>query len=242
MKTKAIGGAAVVLAAVALVAAAARADWDPGDGHKMHFPQLPDLNGWDVAAYGDTVLADDWTCTASGPVTDIHFWGSWKGDTVGTLSEIRLSIYADDQSKPDVLLWQRDLYPGEWAERFYGTGDQGWFDPGSGNYAQHDHTECYQYNVANIADPFFQEEGTTYWLGISVTAAHGNWGWKTADVSSYPDLITAESLDLAFVITGDGVPPPPVVPEPAGLALIGPAALALRRGSGRALGRKGRRR
>jgi len=25
-----------------------RADWDPGDGHKMHFPQLPDPEGWDV--------------------------------------------------------------------------------------------------------------------------------------------------------------------------------------------------
>ena len=24
------------------------ADWVPEDGHKMHFPQMPDANGWDV--------------------------------------------------------------------------------------------------------------------------------------------------------------------------------------------------
>ena len=35
----------VLLAVVALLtvlAAGASADWFPGDGHKMHFPQLPD--------------------------------------------------------------------------------------------------------------------------------------------------------------------------------------------------------
>ena len=24
------------------------ADWVPADGHKMHYPQLPDEAGWDV--------------------------------------------------------------------------------------------------------------------------------------------------------------------------------------------------
>ncbi|MCJ7578787.1 MAG: hypothetical protein MUO91_10085, partial [candidate division Zixibacteria bacterium] len=46
--------------------------------HKMHFPQLPDLEGWDVYAVYPKTLADDWKCSATGPVTDIHFWGSWK--------------------------------------------------------------------------------------------------------------------------------------------------------------------
>ena len=27
----------------------ALADWDEGDDHKMHWPQLPDPQGWDVA-------------------------------------------------------------------------------------------------------------------------------------------------------------------------------------------------
>ena len=39
-----------VLAAIVICACGmpAPADWNVGDGHKMHFPQLPDEDGWDV--------------------------------------------------------------------------------------------------------------------------------------------------------------------------------------------------
>jgi hypothetical protein len=50
--------------------------------HKMHFPQLPDLEGWDVYAVYPKTLADDWQCSETGEVLDIHFWGSWR-DTDG---------------------------------------------------------------------------------------------------------------------------------------------------------------
>ena len=46
--------------------------------HKMHFPQLPDLIGWDVNAIFPKTLADDWQCSQTGLIEDIHFWGSWK--------------------------------------------------------------------------------------------------------------------------------------------------------------------
>jgi hypothetical protein len=83
--------------AVLLPVAAARADWQPGDPYKMHWPQLPDPNGWDVSFYssqmvesplGGSYLAsawpsgDDWLCTGTGPVTGIHFWVSMQGDTL----------------------------------------------------------------------------------------------------------------------------------------------------------------
>ena len=55
---------------------------------KMHFPQLPDPNGWDVKADGGLCLADDWQCDGTGPVRDIHFWGSWKGDVVGEFVDL----------------------------------------------------------------------------------------------------------------------------------------------------------
>ena len=71
---------------VALYAAPARADWQPGDGHKMHFPQLPDEDGWDVNATMGVCLADDWMCSETGPVEDIHFWGSWKHGDDGILT------------------------------------------------------------------------------------------------------------------------------------------------------------
>ncbi len=34
----------------------ANADWVPEDGHKMHWPQLPDENGWDIMASERVVL------------------------------------------------------------------------------------------------------------------------------------------------------------------------------------------
>ena len=95
-------GAAAGLALA--LAAAASADWVPNNpdpkqatNHKMHWPQMPDPDGWDVSFYsaqmvyppaGDPYLVsawpsgDDWQCTAAGPVTDIHFWVSMPGDTL----------------------------------------------------------------------------------------------------------------------------------------------------------------
>ena len=44
----------------------ALADWDPGDGHKMHFPQLPDPLGW-----GDVQKLDRLRISISG------YHGEW---------------------------------------------------------------------------------------------------------------------------------------------------------------------
>ncbi len=69
--------------------------WVPADGHKMHFPQLPDPSGWDVYGVAPMVLGDDWQCSQTGPVEDIHFWGSWLDDNVGAITSFDVSIRAD---------------------------------------------------------------------------------------------------------------------------------------------------
>ena len=43
-----------VMSLMVIVAGSARADWDKGDDHKMHWPQLPDPNGWDVDSHAST--------------------------------------------------------------------------------------------------------------------------------------------------------------------------------------------
>lgn len=234
----------VCLLAVSLLATAAVADWDPGDPHKMHFPQLPDPQGWDVLAAAPRVLADDWRCSQTGPVTDVHFWGSWLSDEVAEIERIHISIHEDDPSppysRPGDLLWERDFYPGDWTERLDGTGAQGWYDPFNQTWNKPDHINFYQYNIVDIFDPFFQQEGTIYWLDISVSVKEEDdvirqWGWKTslnhynddAVWGTYPDPnwgelrdpITNESLDMAFVIT----------PEPAGILMIMIGLLVIRR-------------
>lgn len=114
----------VVALAVLVLAPAARADWMPGDGHKMHYPQLPDPNGWDVAFYSDWYppcpgpgpcigpgiicdeLADDWKCDGTGAVEDIHFWVSMNGDhnepepVPFTITSFRATIYGNIPADP----------------------------------------------------------------------------------------------------------------------------------------------
>ncbi len=75
-----------------MLCSVALSDWDEGDGHKMHFPQTPKPGGWDVDTHSDptAVLADDWLCTETGPVSGVHFWASWKDNLVGTVTSFNI--------------------------------------------------------------------------------------------------------------------------------------------------------
>lgn len=87
--------ATTTIASMLLLAVAVQADWNPGEPSKWE--QLPDPTGWDVAFNGAT-LADDFQCTGSGEITDVHFWVSWKDDFEDwtSIQNIHLSIHSDD--------------------------------------------------------------------------------------------------------------------------------------------------
>lgn len=232
-----------LVAVVCLLAAPAWADWKPGDPYKMHYPQLPDPLGWDVMATQPKILADDWLCTGTGPVTDIHFWGSWQGDRVGQILNAHLSIHANVPgpgfSHPGQLLWEWDVEPTLIGNE--PASPQGWLDPNTGQWLRPDHNLWFLYNIVNIPDPFIQQEGQIYWLDIQVTTTPDTlWGWKTSigpqflddavwadwlpgqmmtEWQPLTDPLTGASLDLAFVIT----------PEPLSLALLAAGGLALLR-------------
>ncbi len=233
----------IALAAVGLLVAPVLADWDPNDPFKMHFPQMPDPYGWDVDVTFANLLADDWQCSASGLVDDVHFWYSWWQDQVGVISMIHASIHADIPdpdgsgpafSMPGAVLWQRNFYPNEFVTRWYGSGDQGFL--GFGEPQQHDHVNYYQCNIVDIPDPFYQTAGTIYWLDLSIVIndpVGTHIGWKTSldhwnddavrwGANGWEELLdpyTGASLDLAFVIT----------PEPTSLLVLGVGALLLLR-------------
>ena len=226
-----------ILTVLGLLAVPAMADWSPGDGHKMHYPQLPDPNGWDIDTTTDFIF-DDWQCSGSGPVSDIHFWASSQGDGGGPLARIIVEIWSDvpaddpsnefDFSHPGAKLWQHIFFPADWIMLGPDFGDQGWYAPNPGDVFPNDHTNYYQFNFDNIPEPYDQEEGTIYWLAIHtvpVSSEDAPWGWKTTqdhwndDATWYlsppgwrelRDPFTQESLDMAFVIT----------PEPVTLSLL----------------------
>ncbi len=204
-----------VVSLIFFVVGSARADWYVGDGHKMHFPQLPDLDttGMDVlnnAPYPGAavptakILADDWQCSASGPVTDIHIWGSYLEDVLPTRQvdgliiddpenvAFRLSIHADipadaagGYSRPGEKLWERlysPMHPG-WTSRLYESNVlESFYDPNTNEIIGVD-TEVYQYNFfVDPEDAFQQEQGTIYWLEVVAAPLdlQAVFGWKTS--------------------------------------------------------------
>jgi len=206
---------------VCFAVAPAIADWWPGDDYKMHWPQMPKPGGWDVE-FAASRLADDWRCSETGPVSDIHFWISWMDDMVGPINDIRIGIWSNNPvgphgfSVPGILLWERiftsqDIIVLEWEPDL-----QGWFDPSSGYYEPQNHWLRFQINIENIQHPFIQEEGVIYWLEIDFgplpfvgwkeTGDHWNDAavfWYSQNWWTLTDPITGGSIDLAFVITDD---------------------------------------
>lgn len=172
--------------------------------HKMHFPQLPDLIGWDVMATSTypppgvgMTLADDWQCPVSGPVEDIHFWGSWKDqdgdpatdDMESNMPWFSIAIWSNDPgppSHPDSLLWS-------WEGEIPGVPSEpptleGWFDPMQPiplDVVYNDHIPYWRYDffVPPGYPAFVQEQDSIYWLSITANLfdpAAYQWGWKNS--------------------------------------------------------------
>jgi hypothetical protein len=171
---------------------------EPFPNHKMHFPQLPDEIGWDVMATNPDTLADDWQCSGTGPVTEIHFWGSWKDqdgipetDDVGQIQYFQFGIWSNlpvghpqnpfPYSIPGSLLWSRE----EWVP---GTPSdpptlEAWYDPWVPEVVPNDHVPYWQYDFVDIPDPFVQQQDSIYWLSISAVLddpQNFQWGWKNS--------------------------------------------------------------
>lgn len=230
------------VAAVTFAAGVVRGDWTPGDSYKMHFPQLPDPQGWDIEfVTSQHEVADDWLCTETGPVSDIHFWYSVAQDLPTRIDTVTAIIYKDVPansppepvpfSHPGEELWRRTFDASQFkVSDQIGIGTQGFADPQQPNYigwGANDHHQFRQINIVDIQNPLVQQQGTIYWLGLYVdwTGTQSPAGWKTSlehfqdDAvyrtlqGSWAELISPAgvSLDMAFVIT--------TIPEPATLLL-----------------------
>lgn len=192
-----------------LLPLSAFADWSVTDGHKMHFPQLPDETGWDVNATQPVVLADDWQCSETGWVKDIHFWGSWKNGIEAQIQSFVLSIHADipasqsptGYSMPGATLWEYQATQFSIVPIDPPT-TEGWYDPLSGLVIHDDHGNYYQYNVfLPRANWFQQHAGTIYWLNISAVLlgpSQAQWGWKSTQNHWNDDAVWAQWGTLAW--------------------------------------------
>ncbi len=168
--------------------------WQPGDPHKMHYPQLPDESGWDVNATYPVVLADDWRCSQTGWIKDFHFWGSWRDDIVGYITSFTLMIHADipaeqsptGYSMPADSIWIQEVFDFNIVPYDPPT-NEGWYDPSTGLILPDNHQHYYQYNIIlhDSLQWFWQEQDTIYWLSITAnvedpTGFNPQWGWKSS--------------------------------------------------------------
>ncbi len=209
--------------------------WKEGDDHKMHWAQTPKAGGLDIA-FNSLVLADDWRCSRTGPVDDLHFWVSWSQDRMVQIPGFWVTVYSDVPdpdgkgplySEPGQALWARFFGPGDFVIRDMPRDGQGWFDPATGQWRRDDHTSWQQIDICRIPDPFIQQEGTVYWLAVDFAQLPAI-GWKQSGSAHFNDDAvwyskssgrwmelrdpqTRESIDLAFVITGSQ---PAATPEP----------------------------
>ncbi len=187
-------------------------------GHTYKWIQNPDLSttGMDVNATQLFILADDFHCTQTGPLTDVHVWGSWLNDILPPAGPggvaFTLSIHADIPAGPGVpysmpgdILWLKTFHPGEYDVVLYADGlIEGWFDPPNGYIFPGD-TKCWLYTFLIDAAEAFYQLGTpalpvVYWLDLQVEqagAAHV-FGWKTSLEHWNDDAVYGNGLEPYF--------------------------------------------
>ena len=189
----------------------------------------------DVRATQPKILADDFLCTLSGPITDVHIWGSWLNNQVNPNVQFKLSFHTDvpagvdtPWSHPGPEVWSMIFLPGQFQQRFWADASERFYDPNINQVIGSD-TQVFQYNFfIPEAAAFFQNQGNIYWLDVEAFTSTGLFGWKTSFQHNLDDAVyadeppplfwrdmhdpaTGQSLDMAFVLT--------TIPEPGSVLL-----------------------
>lgn len=160
----------------------------------VKYVQWPNLyGGSDVWNNRQWMLADDFVCTNTGPISDIHLWGSWLNNQYGTGTlTFWLGIYDDvpvstnnPYSHPGKLLWQQWFAPGQYAENYSTYGQEYFLDPGSSNVIGSDSAAWYYcfYPTNQLLQTGSAAAPKTYWLAAYAqspsTDTTNQYGWKT---------------------------------------------------------------
>ncbi|HEV2454226.1 MAG TPA: hypothetical protein VGY98_08195 [Verrucomicrobiae bacterium] len=193
------------------------------DTDKLKYEQPPNLtNGIDVdgTSVRGGVLADDFPCTQTGPITDIHIWGSWLDDNIDLNATFVLSIWSDvpsspasgTPSHPGQLLWTQVFNPGEYVLCPYANAPEAFMDP---NYnppmppylnpfgaSTNLYYLCfYLFPTNEFIQTGTANTPTNYWLSVMDVANPNSptpvyFGWKTSS-THYGDTAVA-SLNVPY--------------------------------------------
>jgi len=172
--------------------------------------QLPDLSptGMDVDATFNPIdpeisliLADDFLCTETGNITDIHIWGSWLNDHFpfgNNPAEVQFtfSIHADipagvqaPWSMPGEVLWTKIWIPTPADFELIDSGPEDWYNPFIPMWLNDNHFMAVKYNYILDPEDYFYQTGTeqdpiVYWLDVQAMPLdidpECRFGWKTS--------------------------------------------------------------
>jgi hypothetical protein len=203
----------------------------PMPGNVVKFRQNPDptirgmdvLNSWLTNTGPATLLADDFICTRTGPVTDIHVWGSWKDDLVDYWPTFWVGIWSDMPasnnvpSQPGQLLWWQQFSPGQYrASVQQKVPFEQFLNPNAPPAIIGVDHQIWKYDFFP-QNPFRQlgsaQLPKVYWLSVVTKTAPGRvFGWKTTP-DHYNDFAVYAPTILTF---GPGYP----MPQPPGWQVI----------------------
>src|SRR5664279_2227194 len=159
----------------------------PNSTNGVKFLLLPNISGTgpniglDIKdSRNNIVLADDFICTNTGPITDIHLWGSWLNDLKGPVTNFVIYIYSDvpvvtnaagqiiTPSHPGSLLWWTNFPLGQYLEGKYAPANELFYNPTNKTVLGPD-TNAWYY-CFYPANPFVQQGSvanpTIYWLAV----------------------------------------------------------------------------
>lgn len=195
--------------------------------------EVADINGWDEwSNYNNMpVMADDWECNDTRPITDIHWWGSFQGWTLQVPPSVmprafHLGIWTDvpnpdpcdpvEFSHPGELIWENICTSYVW--NYAGV------DVDPLNRPEYENESCFQFTQLLSEDEWFHQEpmedGTpnVYWLSIAAiwdanqmnSSDFHEWGWKTRPHFYNDDAVRITDATLVPIHPGaswvSGVP------------------------------------
>jgi hypothetical protein len=182
---------------------------DPNYNNIMKYIQWPNTNnGYDVwnsssrpqgVNDGPWVLADDFVCTNTGYISDIHLWGSWWYDHVGSNSiTFWIGLFNDVPamtnsvgqvipSHPGSNFWSQCFAPGSYTETNWSPAYENFLDPGLPPSLIGSDSQVWYYSFSPTNRPIqwgSPYSPRTYWVGAfaqqpGVGVANGYFGWKT---------------------------------------------------------------
>jgi hypothetical protein len=191
----------------------------------VKYVQWPNLLGgldvWDSSSRPTQVtdgpwwLADDFRCTNSGPITDIHLWGSWQNDQPLTNSIVFQLYVLDDVptnaanpfSHPGTnVLWHQTFIPGTYSEQIWSPNASEYFlDPGIPQILGPDSVVWYYcFYPTGLLQNGSASHPTNYWLAAFAELPTGIpyvFGWKSTTNVQHDISVHTPWL-------GYGVPPP----------------------------------